>query len=364
MEWMKLTDICSPKQWKTISTQDLKETGYPVYGANGIIGYYNEYTHDKPTVMITCRGATCGSINISCNKAYINGNAMALDDVNEEIINLRYLYFFLLQYDFKKIISGTAQPQITRTNLKSLKVLIPSMDIQEKIVQLLDEAQYLIDSRKEQIELLDKLTESLFYEMFGNPVKNEKGWVKKKLGEVVKFKSAEIIKEEYKPDSDVWVLNLDAIESNNGKILEKRYIKYSEIPASVIYFDNRHILYSKLRPYLNKVVLPDEKGFATSELVPLIPNVDISKAWLSYALRTKPIVKYLNTHTSGAKMPRVVMVDFKNMNIPVPPLSLQNEFATRVEAIEKQKQLLQESLRLMEDNYNAIMQRAFKGELF
>ena len=79
-----LLEICNPKQWKTIPKSQLLENGkFPVYGANGIIGRYNEYNHEKPTVLITCRGATCGNIHITVPKAYINGNAMALDNLNE-----------------------------------------------------------------------------------------------------------------------------------------------------------------------------------------------------------------------------------------------------------------------------------------
>jgi type I restriction enzyme S subunit len=63
MREVLLTALCRPKQWKTISTRDLKSKGYPVYGANGKIGFYDIYTHENPTLLITCRGATCGTIN-------------------------------------------------------------------------------------------------------------------------------------------------------------------------------------------------------------------------------------------------------------------------------------------------------------
>ena len=96
MEQVRLTDICNPKQWKTIPTSDLLDSGFPVYGANGVIGYYSEYNHDSPVVAITCRGATCGTINITVPKAYVTGNAMCLDDVRPDI-ELKYLYYCLLQ---------------------------------------------------------------------------------------------------------------------------------------------------------------------------------------------------------------------------------------------------------------------------
>ena len=82
-----LCEICNPKQWKTISSDMLTENGYPVYGANGIIGYYTSYNHEEPTILITCRGATCGTLNICESFSYVNGNAMALDNLSEDYDN-------------------------------------------------------------------------------------------------------------------------------------------------------------------------------------------------------------------------------------------------------------------------------------
>ena len=86
-------DLCTPKQWKTIPTDALLDNGYVVYGANGIIGKYDQYTHEQPTVMITCRGATCGNVHISQPFSYINGNAMALDNLC--IVDLKYIFYYL-----------------------------------------------------------------------------------------------------------------------------------------------------------------------------------------------------------------------------------------------------------------------------
>ena len=72
-----------------------------------------------------------------------------------------------------------------------------------------------------------------------------------------------------------WLLNLDVVESNTGKILEYVYVDHSQIGASTVSFDKMNVLYSKLRPYLNKVVLPDRAGYATSEMLPLRPNEQV-----------------------------------------------------------------------------------------
>ena len=125
MKIVKLTEICNPKQWKTLSTEQLLPSGYPVYGANGKIGFYSDFNHKNPTIMITCRGATCGTINISEPNSWINGNAMCLDNLSNDV-NIRYLVHYLSNYDFRNVISGSAQPQITRENLNKVKVNIDS----------------------------------------------------------------------------------------------------------------------------------------------------------------------------------------------------------------------------------------------
>ena len=165
MEEKYLMDICNPKQWKTIPKSELIEDGeFPVYGANGIIGKYNKYNHEKPTVLITCRGATCGNIHITVPQAYINGNAMSLDDLNERTCKKEYLYYFLKYYDLSKIISGTAQPQITINGLKKVKVKLYSIEKQEKIVEELNKINKLIDLKKRQLEELSSFIKSQFVE--------------------------------------------------------------------------------------------------------------------------------------------------------------------------------------------------------
>ena len=120
----KLCEISSPKQWKTISSDMLIADGYPVYGANGIIGYFTEYNHECETLLITCRGATCGALNICQPYSYVNGNAMALDNLSDDV-DIKYLYYYLLNRGLSDVITGSAQPQIVRQSLDKVIVSIP-----------------------------------------------------------------------------------------------------------------------------------------------------------------------------------------------------------------------------------------------
>ncbi len=120
-----LTKICSPKQWPTISSKELTDSGFPVYGANGTIGFYSSYNHEQPTLLITCRGATCGTINVCEPKSYVTGNAMALDEPDLGKTSLEFLECYLNVRGLNDTITGAAQPQITRQNLQVVTVFVP-----------------------------------------------------------------------------------------------------------------------------------------------------------------------------------------------------------------------------------------------
>ena len=258
-------------------------------------------------------------------------------------------FFHYLNSDLfeKKCIAsarGIAQLNMSTEWLKEQFIPIPPLSIQRSIVAELDLLHSVISKKKEQLRELDNLAQSLFYQMFGDPITNPMGWEIKKLEEVAPVKSyqGDIVSEK----GLYWLLNLDMVEAQTGKILEKNMLDKDEIGNSTTSFSPDNVLYSKLRPYLNKVVLPDTCGYCTTELLPLLPQRDIlNREYLCYLLRSKSFVDYINTKVAGAKMPRVTMDDFRNFPIPLPPLSLQQSFAAKVSAIEAQKQAITLSIK-------------------
>ena len=145
MTWKTKTfaELCKMYQPQTLSKKQLKPEGkYFVYGANGVIGKYDKYNHEESQLLITCRGATCGSINISEPFSWINGNAMIIQP-NENEISKKYLEYFIRGLiNFSKIITGSAQPQITRESLNPILVSYPSLAEQGHIQ--LDSTQHLL----------------------------------------------------------------------------------------------------------------------------------------------------------------------------------------------------------------------------
>lgn len=155
-EVKKMGELCDIYQPKTITSAEiLKEGPYKVYGANGVIGYYNKYNHEDSEVLVTCRGATCGTINLSEPKCWITGNAMVVHPKTPSLSKV-FLYYVLKASDLSTTITGAAQPQITRTSLSPFKILLPPMETQREIVEKLSAVE---EYKKKLIEQKEKLQE-------------------------------------------------------------------------------------------------------------------------------------------------------------------------------------------------------------
>lgn len=151
-EMVPLGDLCNLYQPQTITGKELREDGeYPVFGANGIIGRYNKYNHPDSEIVITCRGATCGTINITVPKSWITGNAMVAKP-KSDCVSKQYLYYILKNSDLSATVSGSAQPQITRTSLSPFLIPLPPLSVQKEIVAELDSYQKIIDGAKQVVE--------------------------------------------------------------------------------------------------------------------------------------------------------------------------------------------------------------------
>lgn len=173
---VSLMEICSPKQWPTIPQSAFTEKGYPVYGANGRIGSYSEFNHEFPTILITCRGATCGTINVCEPMSYVTGNAMALDDLDARKAELRFVVHALVHHGVSKAITGTAQPQITRQSLASISIPLPPLSEQRRIADILDKADAIRRTRRETMSEAIVLTNAVFHGLFGDVSINDKNW--------------------------------------------------------------------------------------------------------------------------------------------------------------------------------------------
>lgn len=240
-------------------------------------------------------------------------------------IAVQLLPFILNSDDFwayaNKHADGMNSKRIQKDILLDYGFSLPPLHVQRELSKKLWAAYRLKESYKKLLMATLDMVKSQFIEMFGNPVTNNKGWHTLPIKEVApEDPSSE------KQTGKVWILNLDMIESNTGKIIGKVFEDDSNL-LSVAPFDEGNVLYSKLRPYLNKVVVPDEKGYATTELVPLRPNQKLlNLTFFSHLLRGDDFVTYANSISTGTKMPRMPLNDLRKFPCILPPMEKQIEF--------------------------------------
>ena len=317
---------------------DSYETPVLTAGKSFILGYTDEKNNIFDNLPVIIFDDFTTSVQFVDFPFKVKSSAMKLLK-NTEQADIKYCYYLLkfLQHTpenhKRQWLSATSQ------NI----VELPTIEKQKNIVRKLDKILEVIDNQNKQLELLDEAIKARFVEMFGDPVSNSKDLPVQKMNNV-----APICQYDGSFEESVWLLNLDMVESQTGRIINYNIVSKDEIGGSVCTFDENNILYSKLRPYLNKVVIPDGKGYATSELVPLRPDPKIiNRIYLAYLLRSNEFVEMIKEKVAGAKMPRVSMSDFREFNVPVPPLELQNQFASFVKQIDKSRLLSNHSLSLI-----------------
>ena len=257
----------------------------------------------------------------------------------EDVIDKRFFPLFISSDYFLdaaiQISVGSLSPTINWRDLKGLEFELPPLEEQKKLAEVIWSINETLDAYKKLLETTDQLVKSQFIEMFGNPVSNNKGWNTKKLKVVAPEYTPQIPEEE-----KYWWLNLDMIESNTGWLIEKVMAKPDEIGNSTSTFDNTMVLYSKLRPYLNKVIVPESYGYATTELVGMKPDEEIlDKYFLFNLLRGDDFLRYANGLSAGGQMPRMPMKELRNFECILPPMDMQKRFVEIYRQSDKSKYL-------------------------
>ena len=272
-------------------------------------------------VALAGQGKTRGTVAINDIELCTNQSLCAI--VPNEEVNYEYLFHNLRgRYRELRSMSGDVDGRggLNLKHIQSIKVIVPPMSEQMQFVSIARQA-----DKSEFVGF-----KSQFIEMFGNPVANNKGWSTMALKQVAPEEPSR-----ERQTGTVWILNLDMIESHTGKIIDKVYDEDTNL-LSVVPFDEGNVLYSKLRPYLNKVVIPKGKGYATTELVPLRPNQEyLNLTFFSHLLRGDDFATYANTISSGTKMPRMPLNDLRNFQCILPPMEEQLKFEKVAEQADK-----------------------------
>lgn len=282
-----------------------------------------------------------------------------LETKDESVLLQRYLPFVLQSDHFWSYAeahkSGSVNFFTNWSTLAEYEFELPSISKQQELADVLWAITETRMAYKRQLLATDELVKSRFLEMFGNPITNEMHWPSLPLKVVAPEISPAL------PDAPkYWWLNLDMIESYSGSIIYKVYATADEIGSSTSTFDNTMVLYSKLRPYLNKVVVPDESGYATTELVGMRPDAEkLNKYFLFNLLRGDDFVEYANGISGGSQMPRMPVKNLRNFQCILPPMGLQEQFVEFSVLCDRSKAGIKMSLKELTAAYKSILTENF-----
>lgn len=345
--WVKISDIKSKYVDKTeecITKLGLKNSSAKIFPSGTIL-----YT------IFATLGETCVlNIDATTNQAIAG---IAIKDNN---IISDYLYYYLLsrKNSVQTMGRGVAQNNINLKMLKDFEIPLPPLNEQRRIAAVLDKVSDLIAKRREQLDKLDELVKAKFVEMFGDFKVNTKNWP------IVSFDEIAIIDgnmtTDYEKYADYPHIGIDSIEKETGALTGYRTVAEDGVISGKYLFTPKHIIYSKIRPNLNKVALPNFNGLCSADAYPILPiEGKCNRIFLAYDMRSQFFLDYILQFCNRTNLPKVNRKEVSGFETPLPPIELQNKFATFVEQTDKSKLTIQQSLDTMETLKKALMQEYF-----
>ena len=322
--------------------------------------YAQEYIINKGNYLI----GMDGEFNIaewSGKDSLLNQRVCKLSVVSSELMKRFVLWYMSIA--LKQIEDET--PFVTVKHLSSKKLLnipipVPPLPVQEQIVSELDLLSGIIEKKREQLKEFDALAQSIFYDMFGDPITNEKGWEVKKLGEVCKTTSGGTPSKGqsnyYDGGTIPWL--------RSGEV-NKMYIYDTELfiteegleNSSAKWFPEDTVVIAMYGATVGQVGILRNSMTTNQAICGVFPNETFIPIYLFHFLQSNK-EEYIKMASGGAQ-PNISQNIIRETVIPIPPLPLQHQFATKIEAIEKQKELIKQSISETETLFNARMQEHF-----
>ena len=362
-----IADVCKeifaggdvPKN--ALSYEKTAEYNVPIFSNgeknSGLYGYTNNARVKEPSITVSARG-TIGYTAIRKEPFFPVVRLITLTP-KSEVIDLDYLFYATQNYKFEG--SGTSIPQLTVPMLKKYKFPLPEMNRQKAIAKKFKKLEQLISLRNQQLAKLDELVKARFVEMFGDPVVNSKRWPVETIENHIDLLTG------FPFDSSGYVSK--GVNICGGLIIMPQKIDWSACkhwPQITGYEDYilrpNDIVIALDRPWISngfKIAMVDREHLPALliQRTARIRAVDINQHYLMQSLLLGRLDKHCNI--TGSLVPHISPKDIKSYSVMIPPIELQNQFATFEERVDQQKQTVQQSLEKLELMKKALMQEYF-----
>lgn len=366
MKKLTLGDVCK-KESSNIAQKDIMECEgeYPIYGAGGFIKNVNFYQQELPYIAVVKDGAGIGRTMLLPAYSSVIGTMQYILPVDYESIDLQYLYYAIVHMDLGKYFSGATIPHIYFKDYKKEKLFLPEICEQQRISRLLQQVDLMIEKQNNQVELMDKLVQSRFIELFVN---SNVQWKEVTISDICKdmrtgpFGSA-LHHDEF-VDKGIFVLGIDNAVENKFSYNRMRYIteeKYEKLKRYTVYPGD--VIITIMGTVGRSAVIPEDmpKAINTKHLACLTPDTNIVDSYfLVNVLQIHPLIRHqLERQSKGAIMNGLNLTIIKGLKFRLPPLELQRRFVDFYKQVDKSKSAIQKSLDELEILKKSLMQKYF-----
>lgn len=363
-------------KWKSGKPLQLSNEGYPVYGSNGIIGYCSESKFENKIILGRV-GAYCGSVEYCKGEFNATDNTL-ITECDQTKILYQYAYYLLKQYNLNNYAGGSAQPLITQSILKHLKCNILDIRFQEKIINILNNYDQLIENNNKRIKLLEDMTKSLYIEWFVRfrfpghekaEFKNEipKGWSYKKFSDVWEFsRGVSYSTEEIECEEGKNLINLKNIASYGGfrrdgtklyagKYKNEQVVKFKDLIMGITDMTQDR------RTVGAVALIPNIRGIISADLIKLESEIDnvFSYCLFKYGFYSKLISQFGN----GANVIHLKPTSIKNQKILIPDEIIINKFVALIAPTIDEVEKLNSENDLLTKQRDSLLPRLMSGKL-
>jgi type I restriction enzyme S subunit len=348
---------------------------YPVYGANGIIGYSNRKMYQNRTTLISCRGANCGVVHYTVPNVWISNNSIACIPSTE--IDPTFYYYVCLNTDFADVITGSAQPQITITNLSSKHFIRPPLPIQRRIAGILSAYDELIENCQRRLKILEAMARALYREWFvhfrfpghesvprvSSPLGDiPQGWEVKKLATVADVNRAQI-NARTAPEE---LRYIDISSVSPGQINSITTYAFADAPGRARRLvQHGDVLWSCVRPNRRshaQVMHPEPNTIASTGFA-VLTATKVPFTFLYFATTTDDFVAFLTNNATGAAYPAVSGATFENADQLIPPAPLLRKFGDATIPMAEQIHTLQRKIQNLRRTRDLLLPRLLSGKI-
>ena len=341
-------------------------------------GKYSHFLAEEGDFVIACSGITIEKFDKKSafvKKEHLplcmNTSTMRFKSLNENVLDIRFFNYYIRSNAFlsqlQRLITGSAQLNFGPSHVKKIAIPLPPLEEQKRIAGILDEADRVRKKTQALIDKYDELAQSLFLDMFGDPVTNPKGWEKVPLNEfgniITGNTPSRKEKSNYSENFIEWIKTDNITESNLYVTKAKEFLSEEGFKKGRVAIEGSLLVacIAGSIKSIGKANLIDRNVAFNQQINAIEPNKEVNNFFLYHLFKASP--NYIQNHASSGMKRMLSKGSFGKILMILPNKSFQDEFAERVQAIETQKADANTCLGKAESCFQSLLQKAFKGEL-